>query len=240
MRQPSLISPLQPSIRALLRSPLFVPARRYVPIRFVGRSVPVTNTTGLNANLSKTGANLAVGDRQIIIHITTSTPTTPTGYTQLAQITHASFPQILTVWGKPVVDVAETTGTITLMQAVSGVQQAVLLALRGATSTPVVDVAQAAALFQDTHNPQPMVGVTAASAGLALAICCPAGTTGGVGFTASAGWTVPIGSIFNSRLGFAYRTVRAGEAVAGTITCDNFADGASKSWSKATLTFKLV
>lgn len=238
MNPPCLVSALQPNIRSLLRSPLYVPPRRVGPLRFVGRGAPAVFTTGTVATVSKSGVGLAVGDRQIVIHIATSTPTGPANYTQLAQVTNPNFPQILTVWGKLVATQAETTGTLTLTQAASGAQQAIILGLRGTGGSPVVDVVQTASLFQDTHNPQPIVPATAANAGIALAICCPTGITGNANFSPSLGWFDPLGSVFNSRLGFAYRIVRAGEAISGTITCDNFADGVVKNWSNATLTFK--
>lgn len=236
---PVLLDPLRPTLRPALRSPLVSPARRVSsPVSWIGRSTPVTNTTGLNANLDRSTLTTAkVNDRLLLIHLTTSAPVALAGWTQIAQITSAQFSQIVTIWSKVAVT-GDLSGTVTLSQTTSGVQQAVMLALRGMAATPVVDVVQSAAAFQSTSNPQPIVGATALHDGLALAIACPAGTTGGVGYASSTGWTSPTGTIFNSRMGYAYKACKANEVLSGTITCDNFANGVSKSWSKITLTFK--
>ena len=237
---PVLLDPLRPTLRPALRSPLVAPARRVSsPVSFVGRSTVVSNTTGLNANVDRsTLTGMKVGDRLVLIQLSTSAPTvTPSGYTQVAQVTSGQFSQIVTIWGKAAVT-ADLSGTVTVSQTTSGVQQAVLLALRGIATSPVPDVIQTGTVFQSTSNPQPMVGATALHDGLVIATCCPTGTSGGVGYTASTGWTVPIGTTFNSRLGVAYKFCKANEVLSGTITCDNFANGTSKSWSKTTITYK--
>lgn len=235
-----LLDPLRPVLRPAMRSPMVPPARRVSsPISFVGRSTVVSNTTGLNANVDRsTLTTMKVGDRLILIQLSTSAPTvTPAGYTQVAQVTSGSFSQIVTIWGKTAVT-ADLSGTVTVSQTASGVQQAVLLALRGIAASPVPDVIQTGTVFQNTSNPQPMVGATALHDGLVIATCCPTGTAGGVSYAASAGWTVPIGATFNSRLGIAYKTCKANDVISGTITCDNFPNGTSKSWSKTTITYK--
>jgi len=207
------------------------------PVRYIGKSASVANSSGLNANVDRTIAGATVGDLLVAIHVTTSAPTTPTGWTQVTTVTNASFSQRLTVYTKTATS-GDLTGTQTFSQATSGFCQATMIALRGKSATPVVDVIATGSIFQDTHNPQPALGATALAAGLALAIACPAGTSGTISFTASAGWTAPYGPVFNSRIGAAYRTCKAGDVLSGTITCSDFADGTTKSWSKATLTFK--
>lgn len=214
-----------------------LPNGSFGPVRYIGKSASVANSSGLNANVDRTIAGAAVGDLLVAIHVTTSAPTTPSGWTQATTVTNGSFSQRLTVYTKTATS-GDLTGTQTFAQATSGFCQATIIALRGASATPVVDVIATGSIFQDTHNPQPIVGATALSAGLAIAIACPAGTSGTITFTASAGWTQPYGGVFNSRVGAAYRNVKAGDVLSGTITCSDFADGTTKSWSKATLTFK--
>lgn len=207
-----------------------------VTIPGVGAVVTSSSTTTLS--LSKAGTNMKVGDLILIFQLAFNTPTTPTGYTLLATANSGSFVQTLYVWGKTCATGGETTTAVGIGQASSNILQGVIVALRGAKATPVLDVSSLGSAFQSTVNPQPMQAATAASKGLAIALCCPTSATGTPTYTPSSGWSNPLAAAFDSRFGMGVRNVTAGQALSGTILSSAFANGVSVNWDKATLTFK--
>lgn len=208
------------------------------PVKLLGHGSIFTSSAATSASLGKGAMGLKVGDLQVIIQLATSAPTTPTGYTLLASVPGNGFVLSLYVYGKTVATSGEASTSVGIAQASSGILQGVIVGLRGAKATPVLDVSATASLAGDTNNPQPFVGATALNKGLALAIGGVGGVSGTPTYTYSSGWTDAIGSAFNSRMSAAWRNCNASQVLSGTVQSSSFSQGTSENWDKATLTFK--
>lgn len=207
------------------------------PISYLGHGNPLV-TTSTGGSLGKPAGVFAVGDLQVILQLSTSTPTTPTGYTQVLQVASGSFNQILTVWSKTVATSGEASTSVGIGQTTSGLLQGVLLGFRGAKATPVVDLALGTAVVASTTNPQAMQGGTAGAKGYALALNCPTNASGTPTYTASAPWALVQGNVFNNRIAAAVQKCKAGQVLSGTIQSSAFPNGTSMNWNTALLTFK--